>query len=216
MMGEMQSSTLRRSFRDTAAVAVLFAAGCSVVFAQKRDGDALLDALRSGGYVIVMRHASSPRAEPDAASAAPGNVDLERQLDEQGRDSAIAMGNAVRHSGVPIGEVLSSPTFRAMQTAELLNLGGAEPVSELGDGGRGMQRDSEGVRSTWLREDVAQPPPPGTNRLMITHTPNLVGAFGDAASGMADGESLIIMPANGEGHIVGRMTIEQWPQYGSP
>jgi hypothetical protein len=183
----------------------------SAVSAQGVGDDGVLDALLSGGLVIVMRHASSPREAPDASRAAPGNVTLERQLDEAGRQAAIAMGDAIRRAGIPIAEVLSSPTFRALQTARLLNLGGVEPIPDLGDGGRGMQRDDEGLRSAWLAAKAAEPVPPRSNRLVITHTPNLIGAFGDAAAGMAQGESLILEARDGSLHVVGRVRIEQWP-----
>lgn len=179
--------------------------------ARAEDGRGLVDALRSGGYVIVMRHARSPHAEPDSASAAPGNTDLERQLDQKGRETARAMGEAIRQLQIPVGKVLVSPTFRALETARLLDLGDAEPVQELGDGGQGMRRDSEGTRSTWLRLNAAVPPPAGTNRLMITHLPNLVGAFHDAAAGMGDGESLIVKPEGGKAIVVARVKIGQWP-----
>jgi hypothetical protein len=53
--------------------------------AQSLTGDALVKALREGGYVIVMRHASSPREVPNKQTANPDNVKLERQLDEAGR-----------------------------------------------------------------------------------------------------------------------------------
>jgi len=36
---------------------------------QQLQGEALVKALRQGGYVIVMRHASSPREVPDKAAA---------------------------------------------------------------------------------------------------------------------------------------------------
>lgn len=202
--------TLLHSLLRVAAATALMV-GTAAVGQPAGDQDALVDALRGGGYVIVMRHASSPRTEPDAASAAPGNTDHERQLDADGRETARAMGVAIKRLEIPIGEVLSSPTFRAMQTASLLDLGQAEPVPELGDGGRGMRRDTEGVRSAWLRDKAAEAPPPGTNRLMITHTPNLIGAFGDAAADMGDGESLIIQPEGGTARIIGHVKIGQWP-----
>ena len=41
----------------------------------------LVDELRHGGYVLVMRHASSPANPPDKSAADPENVALERQLD---------------------------------------------------------------------------------------------------------------------------------------
>ena len=64
--------------------------------AQSLSGEALIKSLRQGGYVIVMRHASSPREAPGKKAANVDNVNLERQLDEAGRASATAMGKALR------------------------------------------------------------------------------------------------------------------------
>ena len=64
--------------------------------AQMLAGEGLIKALRQGGYVIVMRHASSPREVPTKLTADAGNVKLERQLDEAGRAGSVAMGRALR------------------------------------------------------------------------------------------------------------------------
>jgi len=68
----------------------------SVAYGQTLSGDALVKSLRQGGYVLVMRHASSPREVPDNQTANADNVKLERQLDEGGRRGSIAMGQALR------------------------------------------------------------------------------------------------------------------------
>lgn len=57
------------------------------------------------------------------------------------------MGKALRELKIPIGEVDSSPTYRALETVRLAQLGKARPVVELGDGGRGMQASSEAQAS---------------------------------------------------------------------
>jgi phosphohistidine phosphatase SixA len=203
----MKGGYVRNIVGALAAAAVCFAA-CG----QELGGESLVAALRDGGYVIVMRHASSPRETPPADPAS-GNVDGERQLDRRGLESAAAMGDALKRLRIPIEEVLSSPTFRALQTARQLDLGEAMPAAELGDGGESMRADTEGRRSAWLREKSAEPPAARTNRLIITHVPNLVGAFGDAADGMADGESLIVEPEGGEARIVARVKIADWDNF---
>src|SRR5829696_2953167 len=81
----------------------------SAALAQTLSGTALVSALRKGGYVIVMRHASSPRETPEPNA---DNVNKERQLDAAGRASASAMGKALRDLMIPVGEVLTSPTYR--------------------------------------------------------------------------------------------------------
>ena len=63
-----------------------------------------------------MRHASSPRQAPSKEVANADNTKLERQLDETGRRGATTMGEAIRVLRIPIGVVLTSPTYRAMET----------------------------------------------------------------------------------------------------
>jgi hypothetical protein len=76
-------------------------------------GATLVTALRQGGYVLLMRHASSPPAPPAAESADHDNTRLERQLDETGRSSAEAMGRAITTLSIPIGELVEPDLSRA-------------------------------------------------------------------------------------------------------
>src|SRR5690348_17151496 len=99
---------------------------------QALSGEALVRALQRGGYILVVRHASSPREAPDAATANADNVNRERQLDQNGRATATAMGAALRALHIPIGEVLTSPTYRAWETARLAELPDPHPQTELG------------------------------------------------------------------------------------
>jgi len=85
------------------------------------------------GYIIVMRHASSPREVPDKQTANPDNLTPERQLDAEGRASATAMGKALRELKIPIGEVLSSPTYRALETIRYAQFGRAQAQEEFGE-----------------------------------------------------------------------------------
>jgi phosphohistidine phosphatase SixA len=183
----------------------------SVAPAQTLSGDALVKALRQGGYVLVMRHASSPREVPDKKVANPDNVNLERQLDEAGRASAAAMGKALRDLKIPIGEVLTSPTYRALETVRLAQLLNPKPSAELGDGGQSMQGVTE-TQAEWLKKAITQVPK-GTNTIYITHMPNIARAFPNLATGVSDGESLVFRPdGKGGAPLVGRIKIEEWPR----
>lgn len=183
----------------------------TVATAQTLSGPALVEALGEGGLVIVMRHASSPRGEPDAASANPDNVNRERQLDAEGRETAEAMGRALRRLEIPVAEVLSSPTYRALETARLAGFQEPETYAELGDRGRGMQGVTD-ADAAWLREQAAQAPPSGANTLVVTHNPNIRGAFPDVMPAAADGESLVFRPdGDGVAALIGRIRIEEWP-----
>jgi phosphohistidine phosphatase SixA len=171
----------------------------------------LVAALQRGGYVILMRHASSPRTAPDAAHSNADNTQHERQLDEQGQASALAMGNAFRRLKIPIGEVLSSPTYRALETVKLAQLGQASTYAQLGDSGQSMLVDTSGARAAWLKAKAAETPVPGTNTVVVTHFPNITEAYSQAAAGLADGEALVLHPdGRGGAPIVARVKIDEW------
>jgi phosphohistidine phosphatase SixA len=172
----------------------------------------LLSALQKGGLVIVMRHASSPREVPDRTNANPDNTTPERQLDEAGRASATAMGNALRALHIPIGSVLSSPTYRARETIRLAGLPAPTLHDQLGEGGQDMQA-AAAPRVAWLKNQVAQFPK-GSNTLMVTHFPNITAAFGELATGLGDGEALVFGPGSGGAVLLGRVKIEDWPTLG--
>jgi phosphohistidine phosphatase SixA len=177
--------------------------------AQMLSGNALAKALQQGGHVIVMRHAASPRQAPTTATANADNTTRERQLDETGRNTSSAMGEALRQLKIPIGDVLVSPTYRAMETAKYAQLANPKAVPELGDGGRSMAPVS-GSTGNWLALQVKQFPA-GKNSILITHSPNISRAFPDI-TGVADGEALIFGPdGTGGAKLVGRVKIEQWP-----
>ncbi|HEX7080141.1 MAG TPA: hypothetical protein VF329_03930 [Gammaproteobacteria bacterium] len=158
--------------------------------------------LREGGYVLVMRHTSSPREAPEPREADPRNVNRERELDDLGRAHATAVGYAFRALDVDIGVTMSSPTFRAIETLIYLGYKHPQVVDELAPG----EENGE-----WLRRKAAEAPAEeGTNTLIVTHAPNISAAFGDAADGVAEGETLVIDPRGGTAEVVGRITVKEW------
>ena len=195
--------------RLTVSVLTVACALFTSVEGQELSGSALVKALRSGGYVLVMRHASSPRELPDAQTANPDNTTRERQLDEAGRTTATAMGEAVRRLGIPVRQVFTSPTYRARETVRLLGLKDVMPIEELGDAGRSMQAAGD-AQAEWLHKTVARAG--AGNTLVVTHMPNIARAFPNA-SDIADGETLVFHPdGKGGTMLVARVKIEEWPR----
>jgi len=180
--------------------------------AQSLSGAELADALRQGGYVLVMRHANAPAQPPEQKDADAANVKLERQLDDSGRESARAMGEAMKTLRIAIGNVLSSPTYRAQQTVQLALLGRPRTIAELDEGAAGMQGGAEAARVAWLKAIVRQRPRGGSNTLIVTHAPNIKDSFGiDAAAG----ETLVLKPdGKGGAEQVARIKIGDWPSLG--
>jgi phosphohistidine phosphatase SixA len=206
-----------RSHSSGTAIALLSAAivGLPVTVAtasaQSLSDEALVKALQKGGYIIAMRHTSSPRDAPDAQAANPDNVQRERQLDAEGRSTATAMGKALRELKIPIGEVLASPTYRALETVRYAQLGAPRTYAELGDNGQSMQGGTA-AQAAWLQTRVTQFPR-GTNTILVTHLPNLAGAFPQLAAGLADGEALIFGPdGKGGAAPIARIKVEEWPK----
>jgi len=203
---------LRRHQRSLLALPTLLAL-CAATSGASLAGKDLTVALQRGGYVILMRHASSPLTPPEPAQADPDNLHHERQLDETGRTSAHAMGDAFHRLRISIGQVLSSPTYRALETARLANFGPVQTFDQLGDAGHSMTPDAGGTRGAWLHGKVAQAPKAGTNTLIITHAPNIKEAFPTEGAELADGEALIFRPEGQAGaSLVARVKIQDWPR----
>jgi len=201
-------SPLIRSVLSLLSAAALLAALASAQTQRVQDA-LLVRLLRQGGCVIVMRHTSSPREIPDKQTANPDNTKPERQLDAEGRATAIALGKALRDLRIPIGAVLSSPTYRALETIRYAQFGTPQTFAELGDSGQSMQGGTE-AQAAWLRKQVTQFPV-GANTLIVTHLPNLTGAFPELAAGMADGEALIFARDDkGAARLVAPVKIEEW------
>ncbi|HMF14350.1 MAG TPA: histidine phosphatase family protein [Gemmataceae bacterium] len=185
------------------------------VAGQTLSGQALVTALREGGFVIVMRHASSPEQPPDKEHVRPENVNGERQLDDVGRSTAAAMGRAFGDLGIPVGVVFSSPAFRARETARLAQWTNVVPSPELGDNGQGMARVVPADQTAWLQQRVTLRPR-GTNTILVTHLPNISRAFPASSAGLTDGEALIFSPdGKGGAAVVARVKIDEWPRLGS-
>jgi phosphohistidine phosphatase SixA len=176
--------------------------------AQMLSGAALVKSLQGGGYVIVMRHASSPGVVPDKPN--PDNVPPERQLDDKGRSTATAMGEALLRLKIPIGEVMTSPTYRARETARLARLPNPRSAAELGEGPQSMKGTVAPAQTEWLQKKVKELPR-GTNTLLITHVPNITAAFPDDTPAAVEGEAFVFgSDGKGGARVVGRIKIEEW------
>lgn len=192
-------------------LAMLVAVAVAPAWTETTAGQPLIEALREGGYVLLMRHASSPAARPDKALADRENTALERQLDKNGRNTARAMGKAMRALHLPIREIISSPTYRALETVRMAGLPQPRTAVELGDGGQSMQ-PLQPSPAAWLRNLVAMIPASGTDSLIVTHAPNITAALGANLADVADGEILVFRPdGHGDAMLAGRIKIDEWP-----
>jgi phosphohistidine phosphatase SixA len=82
----------------------------------------LSDQLQSPEYVLLMRHTRAP-GTGDPAHYRLDDCKTQRNLSDEGRKQAVAVGNWLRQQGIPTAEVHSSAWCRCKDTAELLKLG---------------------------------------------------------------------------------------------
>lgn len=175
-------------------------------------GEALVVALRQGGYNLYFRHAATDWTQQDRVTAAGDWTSCDpaemRQLSPEGRETAMRVGRAIRALGIPVGPVLASEYCRAAETARALGLGPVETTRAIMNlraaeylGGR----DAVVARA---RERLGQPPPAGTNAVLVAHG-NLMRAATDHYVG--EGGAGVFRPLpDGEFAFVAELTPEDW------
>jgi phosphohistidine phosphatase SixA len=81
--------------------------------------EALWAALKQGGKVVLMRHATVDRSKGHGTRHTPGDCSQEMNLSQAGRAQAKKVGELFRARGIPVGDVLASPYCRTIDTAKL-------------------------------------------------------------------------------------------------
>ncbi|MGH2944836.1 MAG: histidine phosphatase family protein [Solirubrobacteraceae bacterium] len=178
-------------WRSLNALVLIVLAGCG-----SDAQPAIVQELRDGGLVLVMRHAATESATPPSESLR--SCDRQRNLSAAGREQARAIGEAMRALDVPIGDVRSSPMCRARDTARLA-FGRVEIDRDLVSPGVIGTIEADDRRAAALREMVHTAPPDGTNTVLVTHTGNIGAAFEESVD---EGELL----AYDRGRLVGTLS----------
>jgi len=124
----------------------------------------------------------------------------------------VALGDAFRQIGVPVGKVYTSRFNRAYETATLAGFKQAEKIPELTDAGPGMVPGAGTDQTEAFRKLIGTAPQPGTNTILVTHKPNIVDALGKDWAEVAEGEASIFRPANGNYTLVARVQMDEWPR----
>ena len=197
--------------RALLASCLAFAAGAA---AQPLSDAQLVDALRGGGYVIVMRHGATfaDQADTDPLNVEqPGNEAKQRHLNDKGRAAATAVGEAFRAMKVPVGLIVTSKLARAQETARLMNLGAVATSWDVTEGNQIVSPNENNRRAAALRKLAGTSPAPGTNTLIVTHKPNVIDAFGKDWFEVKEGDASVFKPDGAGGFSpVARVPIEQW------
>lgn len=187
-----------------------FAAGPA--FAESANNKELAQALRAGGYVILVRHGATFSDQADTQPFDLADITKQRNLNEKGKQLAHAFGDAIRAAGLPIGEVYTSQFNRAYETAVLAGFKDIETTPDLSEGGLVVSPDENNRRAKALRGMLAAEPDRGKNNILITHKPNIVDALGKDWFDVQEGEASIFKPEAGTYRLVARLQMEDWPR----
>jgi phosphohistidine phosphatase SixA len=210
----------RRAAGRLAAVAGLMLALSTPCLAQSqnhqeamiRDTKQLIQALRAGGYNIVVRHGATFSNQADTDPFNFDNVAKQRNLNDRGKELAKSFGDEMRRVGLPVGEVYTGKFNRAYETAVLAGFEDIERTVDLTEGGLVVTPDENSRRAEAFRKMLAQAPDKGKNNFLITHKPNIVDALGKDWFDVKEGEASIFKPEGGKYQLVARVQMEDWPK----
>ena len=177
-----------------------------------RDPKQLVQSLRSGGYVILVRHGATFSDQADTDPFNFNDIAKQRNLNQKGKELAKAFGEAIRQAGVPVGEVYTSNFNRAFETAVLAGFKDVKKTADLTEGGLVVSPDENNRRAAALRNLLARVPDNGKNTLLITHKPNIIDALGKDWFDVKEGEASIFKPESGKYQVVARVQMEDWPK----
>ena len=177
-----------------------------------RDTQQLIQRLRVGGYVIVVRHGATVSNQADTDPFNFDDVTKQRNLNDKGKELAKAFGDAVRRVGLPVGDVYTSKFNRAYETAVLAGFENIERTVDLTEGGLVVTPDENNRRAEAFRKMLAQAPAQGKNNFLITHKPNIVDALGKDWFDVKEGEASIFKPEGGKYQLLARVQMEDWPK----
>ena len=192
------STVTQRLCSGFIAVAVLTAAfGLSSDASSSGDDAGLLDAVRTGKAFAIMRHALAPGFS-DPAGFDVDDCSTQRNLSDEGRDQARAIGATFRKGGISEANVFSSAWCRCLETARLLGLG---PVAKLPPLNSFFEaRERRDAQTAALRDwlmDYKQEEP----LVLVTHQVNITALTGSYTS---SGETVIArIDENGRVAVLG-------------
>jgi hypothetical protein len=134
----------------------------SPAIAEQPSPETLVQDLRKGGHVIVVRHMNTDPTQADTDTSHLENCAAQRQLTQAGRDDAAAFGAALRRLKIPVGQVVASAYCRALESTQLAGFDRIAPsldVSEL----QNVPPVEGQRRAAMLRKLVSTPPAAGTD-----------------------------------------------------
>jgi phosphohistidine phosphatase SixA len=180
----------------------------SAIGSAEQRREELMAALKSGGYTILLRHARTDRSFNEQRDPVPTERSQQRNLNDAGIQDAKLMGVVFRKYAIPLGEIISSPMFRTLETAEM-SAGKPTEVTML------LRVFPATPEQAAL---VGKPPRAGTNRLLVTHHFVIeTHVPGITPGDIAESEAAVVRHTpDGKVQLVGRILLDDWTALANP
>ena len=196
--------------RVFALLLMVAASVCAPAAAAERD--ALIEALRGGGYVLYFRHAQTDWSLQDQVDGEASWTSCDparmRQLSDEGRTTAAAVGAAMGRLDIPVAGVYASEYCRCVQTAELLGLGPVEKTRDIVNERVAQYVGGREALAATARMRLSTPPPAGSNVVLVAHGNVFLRVAG---SRPPEGGSAVVRPrGDGRFDLVGTLTARDW------
>jgi len=172
-------------------------------------GPALVEKLKEGGHVLLLRHMSTLRNPDQWGGVDLGDCSTQRVLSDGGRRQAENLGRAFQKLGIPVGEVIVSPYCRCQETGRLAF--GKGTVSDVLSVWDELSMEEKTARGAQIRKMLDTPPADGTNTILITHTGNLLWSFG--LDSRPEGLAHVFKPTGlsiGRASYLGMLSPDEW------
>ncbi len=165
------------------------------------DDEPVWAALKQGGKVILLRHTHVDIRE-GIGRLAPGNCAAEVNLSASGVEQAKRIGAAFRAHGIAIGQVLTSPYCRCIDTGKLA-FGRATAVQYLMPPGVVSDSQAKLNNESVLQEILKHHAP--SNLVMITHDLNIANILLEPTVDM--GEFYVLQPKRADFDVIGKIRM---------
>lgn len=147
-------------------------------------------ALRAGGHVVLIRHASTIPGIGDPPNFSLADCSTQRTLSDAGRAESRRIGERFRSEGVKVERVFTSPWCRCRDTAREA-FGKAEDWAPLGSFFENRGNADDQTESVRKRIGSYSSRKPAGTIVMVTHQVN-IGALTGQGVGM--GEMVVVRP----------------------
>jgi phosphohistidine phosphatase SixA len=167
----------------------------------------LMSKLRGGGYSILLRHARTDYSVQEPQGTVPAERSAQRNLSDDGIRDAALIGVVFRKYGVSFAEIIASPMFRTVETAEMV---------------AGKPKITMALRVIPPTPEQAAliktPPKPGTNRLIVTHHFVIeTHVPGVKPGSVGESEAAVVShAADGTPQLVGIIKLDDWKALANP